>query len=154
METTVFYILGLLFLANFVWLVSLTLRQNRLLKRGRELFSDSKKGDVYELVNDYLVKVRKVESEENGIKNDLKEVLSLVKNSFQKIGVVRYNPFKEVGGDLSFSVALLDFNDSGIVITNIHSREGDRVYAKSVKNGESEHNLSAEEKEAIKKAKK
>ena len=144
--------MGPIILANFIWLISLSFRQNRLIKRGRELFSTGKKGDVYELINDYIVKIKKVESEGNRIKDNQSEILSLVKKSFQKIGIVRYNPFKEVGGDLSFSVAILDFDDSGIVVTNIHSREGDRVYAKSVKNGESEHNLSVEEKEAIKRA--
>jgi len=68
---------------------------------------------------------------------------------FKKIGVLRYNPFKEVGGDQSFSIALLDGNDSGVVITSLFSRDGNRVYGKSIKNGKSENILSDEEKEAI-----
>lgn len=75
------------------------------------------------------------------------------KFSVQKVGIVRFNPFKEVGGNQSFSVALLDGNDSGIVITSLYSREGNRVYGKPIKAGQSEYSLSDEEKEAIKKAK-
>lgn len=71
----------------------------------------------------------------------------------QKFGMVRFNPFSEVGGDQSFSIALLDANDDGIVITSLYTRDGNRVYAKPVKAGASDYSLSAEEKEAINKAK-
>ncbi len=73
--------------------------------------------------------------------------------NIQKVGLVRFNPFSEVGGDQSFSIALLDGDDSGIVITSLYSREGNRVYGKPIKNGQSEYLLSDEEKQAIEKAK-
>jgi len=74
------------------------------------------------------------------------------KFSVQKVALIRFNPFREVGGDQSFSVALLDGNNSGVVITSLYSREENRVYGKPVKNGESEYLLSQEEKEAIERA--
>ena len=70
----------------------------------------------------------------------------------QKIGIVRYNPFSEVGGNQSFSVALLDKKNNGLVITSLYTREGNRVYAKPIENGRSQYFLSEEEKEAISKA--
>lgn len=85
-----------------------------------------------------------------------KEVEELKKkNEFhiQKIGMVRFNPFQEIGGNQSFSLALLDANDNGVVITSLYTREGNRVYGKPIKNGKSEYLLSEEEKEAIEKAK-
>jgi hypothetical protein len=84
------------------------------------------------------------------------EIERLKKQNFfnlQKIGVVRYNPFKEVGGDQSFSVAILDGNNNGIVITSLYSREENRVYGKPIKGGNSEYILSEEEKRAIEEAK-
>jgi hypothetical protein len=66
--------------------------------------------------------------------------------------VLRYNPFDNVGGDQSFSIALLDANNNGFVITSLYAREGTRVFAKPIKNGESEFPLSEEEKEAINRA--
>jgi len=84
------------------------------------------------------------------------ELTNLKKESkfnFQKVGIVRFNPFYEVGSDQSFSIALLDGNDNGIVITSLYSREGNRVYGKPIKNGQSEYLLSGEEKKAIEKAK-
>jgi len=73
--------------------------------------------------------------------------------SLQKIGMVRFNPFSEVGSDQSFSLALLNGKDDGVVITSLYTREDNRVYGKPIKGGVSEYSLSNEEKEAIEKAK-
>ena len=70
----------------------------------------------------------------------------------QKVGVVRFNPFKEIGGDHSFSLALLDGKDTGVVITCLHTRERTRVYMKAIQKGKSGHELSDEEKKALKEA--
>jgi len=71
----------------------------------------------------------------------------------QKVSIVRFNPFSGVGGDQSFSIALLDGNNSGVVITSLYTREGNRIYGKPIKKGVSEYLLSGEEKQAIEKAK-
>lgn len=69
----------------------------------------------------------------------------------QKIGLLRFNPFKDTGGDQSFILTLADANDTGVVITALYSRSGTRWYAKRVVRGEGlEHELSAEEKKALK----
>lgn len=68
----------------------------------------------------------------------------------QRIGLLRFNPFKDTGGDQSFILALLDAKDTGVVITALYSRSGTRWYAKKVVSGKgSEHDLSDEEKRAI-----
>ena len=74
--------------------------------------------------------------------------------SIQKVGIVRFNPFSEVGGDQSFSIALLDGNDDGLVLTSFYTREGNRVYGKPIKAGASRYALSKEEINAIETAKK
>ncbi len=73
--------------------------------------------------------------------------------SLQKIGLVRFNPFSEIGGNQSFSLALLDANDDGLVMTSFYTREGNRVYGKPIKKGKSQYALSREEVKAIEKAK-
>lgn len=70
----------------------------------------------------------------------------------QKVGVVRYNPYEEAGGNLSFAVAILDGNDDGVVLNGIHSRTGTYVYAKPVQMGVSLYVLSQEELAALDKA--
>jgi len=87
------------------------------------------------------------------IYQELKNLKKESKFSIQKVGIVRFNPFKEVGGNQSFSIALLDGNDNGVIITSLYTREGNRVYGKPIKGGESDYQLSEEEKEALKKAK-
>lgn len=71
----------------------------------------------------------------------------------QKIGLLRFNPFKDTGGDQSFILSLLDANDTGVVISGLYSRSGTRWYAKKIEDGKGiEHDLSDEEKKAIKEA--
>ena len=67
----------------------------------------------------------------------------------QKIGLVRFNPFKELGGDHSFSMAILDAHDSGVIVTSLHTRDRTRVYMKDIKRGKSGFELSSEEKKAL-----
>lgn len=72
----------------------------------------------------------------------------------QKIGLVRFNPFKDTGGDQSFIISLVDGNDTGVIISGLYARTGTRWYAKRVIRGKSaEHELSEEEKRALKIAK-
>ena len=99
-------------------------------------------------------------SQFKGLKKEFKKIskeLNALKESgkipVQKIGVIRFNPFKEAGGNQSFSIALLNANDDGVVITNLYGRDGSRAFAKSIKDSLSEYPLSQEEKEAIEQAK-
>jgi len=72
----------------------------------------------------------------------------------QKIGLVRFNPFKDTGGDQSFILSLVDGNDTGVIISGLYARSGTRWYAKRIIKGKSvEHGLSDEEKKALDAAK-
>lgn len=86
------------------------------------------------------------------LKKKVKEISEQNKACIQKVGIVRYNPFSDTGSDQSFSIALLDSDNNGMVITSLYSRDGNRVYAKPVNNAKSEYSLSEEENKAIKKA--
>lgn len=71
----------------------------------------------------------------------------------QKVGLLRFNPFKDTGGDQSFILSLVDANDTGIIISALYSRSGTRWYAKKVINGKgSDYELSEEEKKVLKAA--
>ena len=86
------------------------------------------------------------------VSQELAELKKNNKKNLQKVGVVRFNPFKKGGGDQSFSIAVLDALDNGFVITSLYSNAANRVYAKPIMNGASSYSLSQEEKEAINKA--
>lgn len=89
----------------------------------------------------------------NKLSQEINQLGTLTKSSFQKSAMVRFNPFEDTGGDQSFVIALLDGTNSGIVISSLHSRNGTRVYAKQIVAGKAQsHELSKEEKEVLQKA--
>ena len=85
----------------------------------------------------------------NRLHHDLE---GLAQRSIQKVGVVRFNPFADTGGDQSFAVALLDAEGNGVVLSSLHGRADTRIFAKPVRAGRSKHALSDEEQDAIRKA--
>lgn len=137
------------------WLVVLSVIFYRLFSHYRKLT----KGVTEKDLKSVLEKLLKDFNEEHNRINELtKKLGELEKDGFyhiQKIGLVRFNPFAETGGDQSFCLAVLDNHDSGFVISSLHSRDKTRFYAKPIKNGQSVgYELSKEETRAIKKAKK
>ncbi len=96
--------------------------------------------------------LEKLEKDYEKISQEIESLKEKSKFSIQKIGIVRFNPFSEVGGDQSFCLALLNGNNNGAVITSLYNRKESRVYGKPLKNGLSKYQLSKEEKEAIEKA--
>jgi len=112
-----------------------------------------KKKKEPENFQEVLAQFKDLEKNLGKLSEELENLKKESKFNFQKFGIVRFNPFSEVGGDQSFSIALLDGSDNGVVITSLYTREGNRVYGKPIKAGISEYLLSAEEKEAIEKAK-
>jgi hypothetical protein len=103
-------------------------------------------------LKEVLAQFKDLKEDFGKLSEELKSLRGDHKFSVQKVGVVRFNPFSDVGGDQSFSLALLDGNNNGVVITSLYSRGENRVYGKPIKEGQSEYSLSIEEKEAINKA--
>ena len=102
-----------------------------------------------EMLKKYLEDVKNVKQDNSEIKAYYTKLDNDINASIQKIGLVRYNAFKDVGSDLSFAVALLDRENNGIVFNGIYGSESSNIYAKPIKNGESSYQLSEEEKYAI-----
>ena len=127
--------------------------QSRRIRRAteayRSLVSDSQGGSLQNLLDSHLGKVIEVGSkmEELAKLYDGLEVRS--RGSLQHVGVVRFNPFEDTGSDQSFAIALLDDRRDGIVLSSLHGRGQTRVFAKPVEGGESKHQLSDEEAQAI-----
>jgi hypothetical protein len=122
------------------------------LKKRIDLFFKNGEKNLEEFLTNKIGKLEKQEGDIKKIFEEISRLNIISEKSFQKIGLVRYNPFKDVGGDQSFSIALLDLNNNGFVFTNLYQRDGNRTYAKSIENGQSQYSLSEEEKEAIDKA--
>ncbi len=108
--------------------------------------------NIQETIENYIKKIEDVQKENNDLKNYCKQLDNTLSTSIQKIGLVRYSAFKDTGSDLSFTLALLNEKNTGVVLNGIYSREMSNIYAKPVENGISTYTLSEEEQQAIKKA--
>jgi hypothetical protein len=143
-------ILALLSLILIIWLfISL----GRTKKNIRTLFSGKQAQDLESIILAHTKEIVAMDKEIQDLFEISNKIHALAQRSIHKVGVVRFNPFKDIGGDQSFALALLDGKNSGLVISSLHTREGTRIYSKPVVKGESEkYTLTDEEKEAIKTA--
>jgi len=138
-----------------VWLLVLTILLIRIFTRYYRLTKEATKEDLGSIL-EKLLKENKIRDKE--VKELLKRLEGTEKEitgHIQKIGLVRFNPFTATGGNQSFALAVLDGDDSGVVISGLHSRDNTRLYTKLVKKGKPvKHEFSKEEKEAINQAQK
>ena len=93
------------------------------------------------------MKLLKTNTDRN--KKDIRILYKNMEKTFQKLGIVKYDAFNQMGGQLSFSLALLDENNDGFIINSVHSSEGCYSYTKEIKNGTSPISLGAEEEQAL-----
>jgi len=100
----------------------------------------------------FFEKIENLEDAEQKMHRDIREIKENLKIAYQKTGLVKYDAFREMSGALSYSLALLDKENNGVLISSMYSREGCYSYAKDIVNGESKINLSEEEAEALKQA--
>jgi hypothetical protein len=136
------------------WIIYLQWQLWTTRKRLKIFFNGSRAEDLEGVISEQIKRLRQAEQ---GIKemNKFSDYLEkMAQKSIQKVGVVRFNPFKETGSDQSFSVALLDPDNNGLTISGLFVREGTRLYVKPVAAGESKYPLTNEEKQAIEDAKK
>lgn len=139
----------ILIVVLFVLYVNLTVKYNKLqssyntFMKGRngKTLEDSLKEKFGEV--DSILKITKQN------RADIKELIKREDRNFQKTGIVKYDAFNEMGGKLSFAVALLDSHNSGWIINAMHSREGCYTYIKEIIDGNSIIALAEEEKEAL-----
>lgn len=100
-----------------------------------------------------LVSINKANSDKiEANKAEIKNLYKLQRNNFQKIGMIKYDAFKEMGGNLSFALTLLDEKNNGFIINSVHNINSSYCYAKEVKEGKCAINLSEEEAIALERA--
>jgi hypothetical protein len=132
-----------------VWLVR---RSTRLEARLAGLTRGSDGRSLEAVLGTHVEKVYAVARQLDDVAARTAVLEAAQRKAFQRVGLVRYNPFEETGGNQSFALALLDANGDGWVLSSLHARQGTRVYAKAIGAGRSEAALSDEEAAAIKQA--
>ena len=127
------------------WLILLELRL-------RKLFRGQKAKNLQSVLAEIQDSLRYFSEKEKETDAFLEQAERRIGRSAQHLGLVRFNPYEGVGGDQSFSIAVLDEQKNGFVVTGLYGRDNSRIYAKPVTEGASQYQLSDEEKGAIEKA--
>lgn len=122
------------------------------LKRRFEKFMSKDDINLEELLVQYTKKLNVLLQNEQEMKTSIEHMEKVVKDCVQKVGVVRYQAIQNMGADLSYTVALLNENNDGVVFNGIYGRDGCYTYAKPIIDGKSSYNLSEEEIQAIEQA--
>lgn len=105
--------------------------------------------NIEEMLKNYIDKVEYVNNKNEEIIKYCNKLDNNISLCIKKIGMVRYNAFKDTGSDLSFALALLNDNNDGIILNGIYSREMSNIYAKQVNEGKTNNKLSEEERRAL-----
>lgn len=143
--------LAIIILALLAWLSILSYILYTIASHYRRLASNSKGEDLKSILEGLLKETEKGSGSLEKIEIEIEKIHLSNLSHIQKVSLVRFNPFADVGGNQSFSICFLDGQDNGVVLSSLHSRVGTRIYAKEVEGGKGKGlELSEEEMRALK----
>lgn len=134
----------------FIMLLIIIIRQNALKKR----YNNFMKGDkdvttLEQVILSHLEDIERMDQKTNALANKIIEIDNILLGAYQKMSIIKYNAFREMGGNLSFVLAMLDSNNNGFLLNSVHSKDSCYTYVKDIVNGKSKTELSEEEKQAL-----
>lgn len=143
-------------LINIILIIMVIISNKRIKKINNNYKQFMKKvgegKDIGEILDNYMTRVINLEEAISETNVYCKQLDKKSELCIQKVGIVKYNAYKDSGNDLSFAIALLNNKNDGLVLNGIYSREMSNIYGKPIFNGGSTYNLTDEERQAIKKA--
>jgi hypothetical protein len=134
-------------------MISMALRLRRIEASYRTLTADTSGGDLGTVLEDHVRQVRQATDRVIELDELTRQLEQASRHHIQRLGFLRFNPFRDSGGDQSFALALADQDGNGVVISGLHGRDGSRVYAKPLAAWESVYPLTDEEQQSIGRAK-
>lgn len=137
--------LSILVIILIILVITLYSAVNKLEKKYKRLMRGVNNKNLEEALVEYIDMVEKSNNISEEINSKLDEVNNRIDNCVQKVSVVRYKAFDDVGSDLSFSIAILNNNNNGVILTGIYGRNESTTYAKPIDKGLSRYDLSEEE---------
>jgi hypothetical protein len=135
-----------------LWLTMVQRSAAQLRGRLRRILSDNGNAGLDEILAAQAHRTDQLASRIDATDTLARELDASTRLALRKVGVVRFNPFQDSGGDQSFAIALLDESGTGLIISSLHGRAETRIFAKQVTDGRSKHALSDEEQQAIRAA--
>jgi hypothetical protein len=135
-----------------VWIAMLQRSEASLRGRLRRILSDNGSAGLDEILAGHATGIEQLAGRIDALTELERELEASTRLALRKVGVVRFNPFQDSGGDQSFAIAILDEGGTGVIVSSLHGRAETRIFAKQVANGRSKHSLSDEEQQAIRAA--
>ncbi len=133
----------------FIMLIINMVTVNKVKKKYKKFMSDADGRSLEEKINDRLKQINTIEEMNIENRSKIEKIEKQMNSTFQKVGLVKYDALNEMGGKLSFSLALLTENNDGFIINAMHTREGCYTYIKEVIAGKPVPILGNEEREAL-----
>ena len=134
------------------WISLLQRSEARLRRRLRRILAENGTTGLDEVLGEQTKRIDALGKGVESLDVLQRALQAATRLALQRVGVVRFNPFQDSGGDQSFAIALLDQDGTGIVLSSLHGRTETRIFAKQIANGKSTHSLSDEEQQAIRAA--
>lgn len=144
--------LGLLVIIMYVVIINLYMNLRYLKKRYKKMMTGVESGNLERMLIGHIDEVKRVAEKNTELEAECSRMDELLQRSLTRVAIVRYRAFEDMGGDLSYAVALLDSHNNGIILSSVFGREGSQAYAKPIENGTSSYTLIDEEQEALKQA--
>lgn len=148
-DLNVLFIITVGFIAVVIFLL---IRIFILDKRLTVLLSGKRAGDFESVIDEFVKTARRLDERTRLIAQEIDSINERLAKALQRVELIRFNPFRDQGGNQSFASCLMDEEGNGLVISSLYSRDKVSVYAKPLKAGKSDYELSQEEKEVIAKA--
>ncbi|HBB49361.1 TPA: hypothetical protein DEQ22_01820 [Candidatus Nomurabacteria bacterium] len=145
LEIAFFVFTGIVILAGAIWTIVTE-------KRLKIFFLGRKAKDLEDTIIILEQEITKLNKARDNIEKEIVAINTKLKKSIRGLEAIRFNPFPDQGSNQSFAIGMLDEEGDGLVISSLYSRERMSIFAKPVKNGKSEYELSTEEKEALRRA--
>ena len=152
--SSIFLVTMAVILVLLILNIFLFFRYKKISRLAGDFFAGKNGRDLEAVISSQKKQIDKVENDTKELFDGYEKIYKMAFKGIHKIGIVRYNPFNDIGGNQSFVVALLDGDKSGIIITSLHTRENTRIFSKPIFKGEPLGGiLTDEEKRAINSAK-
>lgn len=133
----------------FILLIVQITKISKLKKKYEKFMLGSDAKSMEDEISNLFKDIQQLKESTKENRKEIVDLLEKQRHNYQKLGIVNYDAFNQMGGKLSFCLALLDEDDNGFVINSVHSSEGCYSYTKKIKNGECKISLGDEEKKAL-----
>ncbi len=152
-DNIVLFVTGALVIALAIWNILIQKRLKDLNFLRDIFFKGTKARDLEDVIKDQSKNIVQLDDNIQKLNGRINSTKDIAEKGIQKLGIVRYDTFKNDGGNQSFSIAMLNKKNDGLILSGLNSREGGRFYTKPVEKSQSKYTLSDEEKKALNEAK-